>query len=143
MKRLMTLAAMLSCAALAYAQQIPATENVEVPYGTHVAGSASVNWPVPSLGNGRLLTLQPMGITNAATVAVYHLVPYGSGRYITNAVEAAAANGTLYAYVGDATYTTNTVQVAKPVWLVPGDYLRFVLSDTNGQATVVLRHSVN
>lgn len=120
----------------ALAQAQPSSHEVPI-----VWGDANTVWAVPALENGVLWSVQIGGITNAATVAVKHLVPYGSGSYWTNTVEAAAANGTLYTYSAFPVYT-NTVQIAKPTLLVPGDKVLFTLSATNTSATAVIRTGV-
>lgn len=137
------------CTAPAFAQLQPSAHEVPV-----VWGDSNTLWPVPALENGCLLSLQVVGVTNAATVAVKHIVPYGSGGAVTNTVETAAANGTLYVYPADyvppvtAYYVTNDVILTavsappKPVWLVPGDFLLFTLSATNTAATVLPRIGV-
>lgn len=120
----------------ASAQAVPSSHEIPITWG-----DADTLWPVPNLENGPLWSVQIGGITNGATVAVKHLVPYGNGAYFTNTVEAAAASGTLYTYSPAPVYT-GTVQVAKSTLLVPGDYLLFTLSATNTAATVVLRAGV-
>jgi hypothetical protein len=133
------------CTAPAVAQLQPSAHEVPV-----VWGDADTLWPVPALENGCLLSLQVVGVTNAATVAVKHIIPYGSGGAVTNTVETAAANGTLYVYPADYVpyYVTNGVILTtsnlppKPVWLVPGDFLLFTLSATNTAATVLPRVGV-
>lgn len=118
------------------AQAVPSSHEIAITWG-----DANTLWPVPALENGPLWSLQIGGVTNAATVAVKHLVPYGTGAYFTNTVEAAAASGTLYTYSPVPVYT-GTVQVVKSTLLVPGDYLLFTLSATNTAATAVLRAGV-
>lgn len=118
------------------AQSVPARHEVAIAWGADTNA-----WPVPALENGHLWTLQVGGVTNGATLAVKHLVPYGSGAYFTNTVEAAAAAGTLYAY-GPVPVYTGTVQIAKQTLLVPGDLLLFDLSATNTAASILLTTGV-
>ena len=133
MRKIMSLiiagAALLSLAPAARSQIIPSAHEVEIAWG------AGTNlWAVPNLENGALLSIQPAAITNGATVAVSHLIPYGTGSYVTNSVIGAATNGVSYAF--------NPAYVAAPVWLVPGDYLLFTLSATNTAADIILRTGV-
>lgn len=109
--------------------QTPSSHEVDVTWGT-----ANTLWTVPNLENGALLSIQPAAITNGATVSVKHLIPYGSGSYVTNSVIGAATNGVSYAF--------NPAYIAAPVWLVPGDYLLFTLSSTNTAADIILRTGV-
>lgn len=129
-----SLAACLPQAALAQAQ--PASHEIPITWG-----DADTLWPVPALENGPLWSVQVGGITNGATLAVKHLVPYGAGAFFTNTVEAAAASGTLYTYSPAPVYT-GAVQIAKCTLLVPGDFLLFTLSATNTAADVILRTGV-
>lgn len=139
MKKTLILAAgalaIAAAAPAARAQALPSSHEVPIAWGEkHTA------WPVPSLGNGALWSIQIGGITNGATVAVSHLVPFGAGACFTNTVEAAAANGALYTYAPvPATALTNS---ASATLLVPGDRLLFSLSATNTSATAVIRTAV-
>jgi hypothetical protein len=120
----------------ALAQAQPSSHEATIAWG-----DKNTEWAVPALENGCLWSVQIGGVTNGATVAVKHIVPYGTGLYWTNTVEAAAANGTLYTYSPWPVYT-NAVQIAKPTLLVPGDRLLFTLSATNTSAAAVIRTGV-
>lgn len=124
----------------ARAQPMPAQYEQWVPTGSLVASSASTNWTVPNLENGQLLTVQAV-TSNSASVAVYHLAAYGSGKYLTNTVLPALTDRVLY-NVPSAALGTNEWDNARPVWLIPGDSLRFVCTPTNSSATVVIRTGV-
>jgi len=141
MKKTLILAAgalaVAAAAPAARAQALPSSHEVPIAWGEkHTA------WPVPALGNGALWSIQIGGITNGATVAVRHLVPFGgAGACFTNTVEAAAANGALYTYA-PAPALTNSASASRPTLLVPGDRLLFSLSATNTSATAVIRTAV-
>lgn len=104
------------------------------------ASSTSVIWDAPAATYGPLLSLQALGLTNAATLKVDHIIAVTSAMSITNAVETAAAGDTLLAYPSSAVYTNGVISV-KPVWLVPGDKLLFTASAANGGAVgrIVIR----
>jgi hypothetical protein len=130
----------------AHAQPAPYSDTAVLAIGQTV-----VDWDVPAATYGPLLSLQALGLTNAATLKVDHLVSYGNGTWVTNAVEAAAAQTTLHVYPAEylapqyyctntTTGTTLVTTPVKPVWLVPGDKLRFTASAAHGSAgTVIIR----
>jgi hypothetical protein len=129
--------------------EMPAQHVVPVP-----ADSTSVTWTVPGLQNGRLLSMQMLASTSTVTVAVNHVSTYTTGIDVTNAIETAAVASTLYAYPSyyippvTSYYVTNDVILTatstalKPTWLIPGDRLTFVLSDTNQSASVIIKYAV-
>jgi hypothetical protein len=145
---LMIIAAVFTFAVSAKAQHAPVQYTHE-----HAMNAVYSEWTVPYAQQGALLSLQMLGITNAATVAVQHIATYASGKAVTNAVEATAANSTLYvypsAYIAPVTtyYVTNDVILTatstpvKPVWLGAGDRISFVLSATNSAMTAVIKTS--
>ena len=147
-KNIAVMAVMLCCGLSAFAE-MPAQYVVPVP-----AKSTSVTWTVPGLQNGRLLSMQMLASTSTVTVAVNHVTTYDTAKYVTNAVESAAVASTLYAYPSEYRpavtqyYVTNNVILSatstalKPTWLIPGDRLTFVLSDTNQSASVILKYAV-
>lgn len=119
----------------------------------HTLNAVYSEWTVPYHQEGSLLSLQALGITNSATVAIKHITTYATGKALTNTVEAALAVNTLYVY--PATYqppqsvctntTTGTVITTtpvKPVYLTAGDRISFVLSATNSPATVIIKTSL-
>jgi len=126
--------------------ELPSQYTIAVP-----ADSTSVTWTVPTFQNGRLLSMQMLASTSSVTVAVSHVSTYAAGTYVTNAVETAAVASTLHAYPSvyipavTQYYVTNNVILTatstalKPTWLIPGDRLTFVLSDTNQSASVILK----
>ncbi len=132
------------CLAAAAAAQTPVQSQAAIP-----AGETSVSWSVPAGLSGPLLSLQARGLTNGATLAVSHLIPY-TGGVLTNAIETAAAGDTLLVYPAryiapvTSTYVTSDVPVSvtsappKPAWLGRGDSLVFTASAANGAAAVVV-----
>ena len=127
------LCAILALTGVGYAlAQTPVQSQAVIP-----AGDTSIAWTVPAGMSGALLSLQAVGITNSATLAVSHIIPYTGGS-ITNAIESTAAGGTLLAYASAYLSASNTP--AKPVWLCRGDSLVFTASAANGSpATIVIR----
>lgn len=148
-KKLILVAFMLTCFGWTAFAEMPAQYVVAVP-----ADSTSVTWTVPGLQNGHLLSMQMLASTSTVTVAVNHVTTYDTGLYVTNAVESAAAVTTVYnypsAYIPPITsyYVSNNVLLTatstalQPTWLIPGDRLTFVLSDTNQSASVILKYAV-
>lgn len=119
---------------------------------TIAAAGTAVNWDAPAATYGPLLSLQSYGLTNAATLAVYHIIPVSSTVNITNTVETAATGGSLLVYpqgyIAPQSVCTNTTlgvvlttTPVKPVYLNPGDKLRFVASAATGPvaAKIVIR----
>ncbi len=126
------------------AQPAPYTDQADITPGTLTA-----TWDVPAATYGPLLSLQGVGLASGATIAVNHLIAYGSASYVTNAVETAASGTALLVYpqgyVAPASVCTNTTlgtvitsTPVKPVWLVPGDKLVFTVSATNMSASAVV-----
>jgi hypothetical protein len=148
-KKLLMMLFLMVCIGLTAFGEMPTQYVLAVP-----ADSTSVTWTVPGLQNGRLLSMQMLASTSTVTVAVNHVSTYDTGLYVTNAVETAAAASTLYAYPSayipavTQYYSTNNVVLTatstalKPTWLIPGDRLTFVLSDTNQSASVILKYAV-
>ena len=106
-------------------------------------GATSVEWDVPAATYGPLLSLQAYNLTNGATLAVSHIVKASSTVSLTNTVETAAAGATLLVYPSDTSYvctntTEGTVVTYKPVWLTPGDKLRFTTSIANGSSSIIV-----
>lgn len=149
LKKSMMLMALTACICMTAFAQLPSQYTVAVP-----ADSTSVTWTVPTFQNGLLLSMQMLASTSTVTVAVNHVSTYSAGAYVTNAIETAAVASTLYAYPSayipavTQYYSTNNVVLTatstalKPTWLIPGDRLTFVLSDTNQSATVIVRLAV-
>lgn len=133
MKLSRTLIAALAVAAAGLVRaQTPVQSQAVIP-----AGDTSVAWAVPAGMSGALLSLQADGVTNAATLAVSHVIPYVGGT-ITNTVETAAAGNTLLAY--PSVYLSDTNTPALPVWLCRGDWLLITASAASGRdVTVVIR----
>jgi len=148
-KKLVMMAFLMACLGWTAFGEMPAQYVLAVP-----ADSTSVTWTVPGLQNGRLLSMQMLASTSTVTMAVGHVSEYATSLYVTNAIETAAVASTLYAYpvayIPPVTsyYVSNNVVLSatstalKPTWLIPGDRLRFVLSDTNQSASVIIKYSV-
>jgi len=148
-KRLLMLSFLMACLGWTAFGELPSQYVVPIP-----ADSTSVTWTVPTFQNGRLLSMQMLASTSTVTVAVNHVSTYGTGTYVTNAVETAAAASTLHAYPSayipavTQYYSTNNVVLTatstalKPTWLIPGDRLTFVLSDTNQSANIIVKLAV-
>lgn len=148
-RKLMMIGALMACIGLTAFGELPSQYTVAVP-----ADSTSVTWTVPTFQNGRLLSMQMLASTSTVTVAVNHVSTYAAGTYVTNAIETAAAASTLHAYPSayipavTQYYSTNNVILTatstalKPSWLIPGDRLTFVLSDTNQSANIIVKLAV-
>jgi hypothetical protein len=120
---------------------------------SHALNAVYSEWTVPYHQDGALLSLQALGITNSATVAVNHITTYETGKALTNTVESALAVNTLYVYperyqppqsvcTNTTTGTVITTTPVKPVYLTAGDRLSFVLSATNSPMTVIIKPSL-
>jgi len=110
---------------------------------TITSGATSVEWDVPAATYGPLLSLQAYNLTNGATLAVSHIIKASSTVNLTNTVETAAAGATLLVYPSATSYvctntTEGTVVTYKPVWLTPGDKLRFTTSIANGSSSIIV-----
>jgi hypothetical protein len=148
-KKLVMMSFLLACLGWTAFGEMPTQYVLPVP-----ADSTSVTWTVPGLQNGRLLSMQTFASTSTVTVAVSHLSTYDTSKVATNAIETAAVASTLYAYPSyyippvTSYYVTNDVILTatstalKPTWLIPGDRLTFVLSDTNQSASVIIKYAV-
>ena len=120
---------------------------------SHTLNAVYSEWTVPYHQDGALLSLQALGITNSATVAVNHITTYETGKALTNTVESALAVNTLYVYperyqppqsvcTNTTIGTVITTTPVKPVYLTAGDRISFVLSATNSPMTVIIKTSL-
>lgn len=152
MTKRMFIVGMLAVAVIGAVEHARAQAAPYQSVATIAAGETTVNWQAPADTYGPLLSLQAIGLTNGATLKVEHIIPYTSTANITNTVETAAAGATLLVYppgyIAPQSVCTNTTlgvvittSPVKPVYLNPGDKLRFTASLTNGPtaARIVIR----
>jgi hypothetical protein len=63
---------------------------------SHTLNAVYSEWTVPYRQNGALLSLQALGITNSATVAIKHITTYATGLALTK-LDGTAKGGVIFA----------------------------------------------